>query len=123
MDILNPAALKSLIAQQGRWCVSLYMPTHRVPIQFEELLMTGTSFHIKPLLPCLGRGIKFYVLAVSLNNVRLFEGNADGMSEIELNFPTSIESTLWMDEREKFLNLHSGSTSMGEGKGGSGIFH
>jgi hypothetical protein len=153
MDILNPAALKSLIAQQGKWCVSLYMPTHRVgreqqqdpirlknllaqaeanllangvrrpevqklmrpaeellwnrdfwqhqgdglaifltndfykvyrlPVEFEELLNTGTSFYIKPLLPSLGRGIKFYVLAVSLNNIRLFEGNADTMSEIE----------------------------------------
>ena len=29
MDILNPADLKSLIAQQGKWCVSLYIPTHR----------------------------------------------------------------------------------------------
>ena len=30
MDILNPTALKSLIAQEGKWCVSLYMPTHRI---------------------------------------------------------------------------------------------
>jgi hypothetical protein len=193
MDILNPAALKSLITQQGGWCVSLYMPTHRVgrdqqqnpirlknllaeaetkllangirrpeaqklmqpaeellwnrdfwqqqgdglalfltndfykvyrlPIQFEELLMIGTSFHIKPLLPCLGRGIKFYVLAVSLNNVRLFEGNADTMSEVTLNFPKSMEDALWMDDPEKHLNLHSGSISTRESKGGAGVFH
>src|SRR5919108_4880738 len=45
MDILNPADLKSLIAQQGKWCVSLYMPTHRVgreqqqdPIRLKNLL-------------------------------------------------------------------------------------
>jgi hypothetical protein len=193
MDLLTPPALKSLIAQQGKWCVSLYIPTHRVgreqqqnpirlknllaeaetrllanglrrpeaqklmrpaeellwnrdfwqhqgdglaifltndfykvyrlPVEFEELVMTGTSFHIKPLLPCLGRGIKFYVLALSLNNVRLFEGNADTMSEIELNFPTSMDEALWMDDPEKYLNLHSGSISMSEGKGGGGIFH
>src|SRR5512145_3070398 len=142
MDILNPADLKSLITQQGKWSVSLYMPTHRtgneqqqnpirlknllaeaetkllanglrrpeaeklmrpaeellwnaafwqhqsdglaiflsdgfhviyrLPNNFEELLIVSNSFHIKPLVPCLGRGIKFYVLAVSLNNVRLF---------------------------------------------------
>lgn len=193
MDILNPAALKSLIAQQGKWCVSLYMPTHRagqeqqqdpirlknllaeaeanllangvrrpevqklmhpaeellwdrdfwqhqgdglaifltdqfhkvyrLPVEFEELIHTGNSFHIKPLLPCLGRGIKFYVLAVSMNNARLFEGNADTMSEIELDFPTSMESALWMDDPEKYLNMHSGSISMGQGKGGAGVFH
>jgi hypothetical protein len=29
MDILNPTDLKTLIAQQGKWCVSFYLPTHR----------------------------------------------------------------------------------------------
>lgn len=45
MDILNPADLKSLIAQQWKWCVSIYMPTHRVgreqqqdPLRFKNLL-------------------------------------------------------------------------------------
>jgi len=45
MDILNPTDLKSLISQQGKWCVSLYMPTHRVgreqqqnPVRFKNLL-------------------------------------------------------------------------------------
>ena len=28
MDILNPTDLGSLIEQQGKWCISLYMPTH-----------------------------------------------------------------------------------------------
>lgn len=193
MDILNPTDLKSLIAQQGKWSVSLYMPTHRVgkdqqqnairlknllaeaetkllanglrrpkveklmrpaeellwnndfwrhpsdglaiflsndfhvvyrlPTEFEELLVIANSFHIKPLLPLLGRGGQFYILAISLNNVRLFQANADTMSEVELNFPNSMEQALWMDEPERYLNLHSGSVSMNEGKGGAGIFH
>src|SRR5689334_5484112 len=45
MDILNPADLKFLIAQQGKWCVSLYMPTHRLgreqqqdPVRLKNLL-------------------------------------------------------------------------------------
>lgn len=193
MDILNPDALKSLVEQQGKWCVSLYMPTHRagreqqqnpirlknllaeaeatllangirrpevqklmqpaeellwnrefwqsqgdglaifltndfhkiyrLPVAFEEAVDTGNGFHIKPLLPCLGRSIRFYVLAVSLNNIHLFEGNADTMDEITLNFPTSMQEALGMDDPEKYLNMHSGSVSMGEGKGGAGVFH
>lgn len=193
MDILNPADLKSLIAHQGKWSISLYMPSQRVgneqqqnpirlknllaeaetrllanglrrpqveklmrpaeqllwdagfwqhqsdglaiflsdgfhviyrlPVQFNELAVVSNSFHIKPLLPCLGRGIKFYVLALSLNNVRLFQANADTMNEVALNFPTSKEEALWMDEPQKHLNMHSGSVSMGEGQGGAGIFH
>src|SRR5688572_21695413 len=45
MDILNPEALKSLIEQQGKWCVSVYMPTYRAgqeqqqnPIRLKNLL-------------------------------------------------------------------------------------
>ena len=193
MDILNPANLKSLIAQQGKWSVSLYMPTHRVgreqqqnplrlknllaeaetkllanglrrpevqelmrpaeellwnadfwqhqsdglaiflshgfhvmhrlPVEFEELLIISNSFHIKPLVPLLHRGEKFYVLAVSLNNVRLFQANADAMSEVALNFPTRMDEALWMDEPERYLNLHSGSVSLNKGRGGAAIFH
>lgn len=193
MDILNPTALKSLIAQQEKWCVSIYMPTHpvgreqqqdpirlknllaqaetkllanglrrpeaqklmrpaeellwnrdfwqrqgeglaifltngfsqvyRLPVEFEEQLHSGNGFYIKPLLPCLGRGIRFYVLALSLNNVRLFEGDGDTMSEIKLNFPSSMEEALWTDEPEKYLNMHSGSISTSQGKGSAGVFH
>ena len=193
MDTLNPTTLKSLIAQQGKWCVSIYLPIHpvgreqqqdpirlknllaqaeatlladglrrpeaqklmrpaeellwdrefwqqqgeglaifltndfhqiyRLPVAFEEELQTGNGFYIKPLLPSLGRGIRFYVLALSLNKVRLFEGNADSMDEIQLNFPTSMEEALRTDEPEKYLNLHSGSINLGQGKGGTGVFH
>jgi len=193
MDILNPADLKSLIAQQGKWCVSLYMPTYRVgqeqqqgpirlknllaeaetkllanglrrpevqklmrpaedllwnddfwrhqsdglaiflsnnfslnyrlPAEFEELLIITNNFHTKPLLPLLGRAGKFYVLAISLNNVRLFQATADTMSEITLHFPTNMGEALWMDEPERYLNLHSGSVSTNAAQGGAGIFH
>jgi hypothetical protein len=193
MDILNPADLKSLIAQQGKWCVSLYMPTHRVgrdqqqdpirlknllaeveakllanglrrpeveklvdpaeqllwsrdfwqhqsdglaiflsndfsriwrlPASFEELLLIANNFHIKPLLPLLSRAGTFYILALSLKNVRLFRATPDNISEVELNFPTGMDEALWMDEPEKYLNLHSGSASLNQAKGGSGIFH
>ena len=45
MDTLNPTTLKSLIAQQRNWCVSIYMPIHPVgreqqqdPIRLKNLL-------------------------------------------------------------------------------------
>jgi Bacterial archaeo-eukaryotic release factor family 7 len=193
MDILNPTDLKSLIAQRGKWCVSVYMPTHRLgreqqqdplrlknllakaeanllanglrrpkvqelmrpaeellwdkafwqhrsdglaiflsndffvkyrlPASFEERLFITKTFHTKPLFPLLNRVGKFYMLFVNLNNIRLFQGTADTISEIVLKFPTSMDQALWMDEPERYLNLHSGSTSTNESKGGSVIFH
>jgi hypothetical protein len=193
MDILNPANLKSLLAQQGKWCVSIYIPTHRLgreqqqdpvrlknllakaevnlvtnglrrpkvqqlmqpaedllsdkdfwqhqgdglaifltndfsvnyrlPMSFEELLMINKSFHIKPLFPLLNRVGKFYLLFVSLKKIRLFQGTADTLNEIQLNFPISMDEALWADEPQRYLNLHSGSISMNEGRGGAAIFH
>jgi len=193
MDILNPTDLKSLTAQQGKWCVSLYMSTQRVgreqqqnpvrlknllakaeaellanglrrpkvqklmqpaeellwdkdfwqhqsdglamflsneffvkyhlPADFKELLLITKNFHVKPLFPLLNRVGKFYILFVSLNDVRLFQGTADTISEIALKFPTSMDQALWADDPERVLNLHSASTSTNEAKGGTAIFH
>lgn len=193
MDILNPADLRILIAQQGKWAVSLYMPTHRVgreqqqdpirlknllaeaetkllanglrrpeveklmrpaeellwrdnfwrqqsdglaiflsndfsiiyrlPAEFEELVVIANSFHIKPMLPLLGRAGKFYILALSLNNVRLFQATPDTISEITLNFPNRIDEALWMDDPEKFLNVRTSMRAGNESQGGTAIFH
>jgi hypothetical protein len=193
MDILNPTDLKSLIALQGKWCVSIYMPTQRVgreqqqnpvrlknllakaetellanglrrpkvqklmqpaeellwdkdfwqhqgdglamflsneffvkyrlPADFKELLLITKNFHIKPLFSVLNRVGKFYILFISLNDVRLFQGTADSISEIALNFPTSMDEALGADDPERFLNLHSASASTNEAKGGAAIFH
>jgi Bacterial archaeo-eukaryotic release factor family 7 len=193
MDILNPADLKSLVAQQGKWCISLYMPTHhvgreqqqdpvrlknllakaetnllanglrrskvqklmqpaeellwdkdfwqhqsdglamflsaeffvkyRLPASFKEVLLITKSFHIKPLFSLLNRVGKFYILFVSLNNIRLFQATADTISEIALKFPTRTDEALGMDDPQKYLNLHAGSISTGEAKGGAAIFH
>ena len=193
MDILNPTDLKSLIAQQGKWCVSIYMTAqrlgreqqqnpvrlknllakaetdllanglrrpkvqklmqpaeellwdkgfwqpqsdglamflsneffvkYRLPADFKELLLITKNFHIQPLFSLLNRVGKFYILFISLNNIRLFQGTADTISEITLKFPTRMDETLWTNEPERYLNLHSASTSTNAAKGGAGIFH
>src|SRR5690349_7851579 len=193
MDILNPTDLRSLREQQGKWCVSLYMPTHRVgseqqqdpvrlknllakaetnllanglrrtkvqslmqpaeqllwdkdfwqhqsaglamflsngffvkyrlPADFEELLIITKSFHTKPLFPLLNRVGKFYILFVSLNNMRLFHGSANAISEVALEFPTSMDEALQIKDPQRDVNLHSGSMSANQARGGSAIFH
>jgi hypothetical protein len=71
----------------------------------------------------LNRVGKFYILFISLNDVRLFQGTADTISEIALKFPNSMDQVLWTDDPERYLNLHSASTSMNDAKGGAAIFH
>ncbi len=154
MDILRQKDLQQLIETSGEWCISLYMPTHRVgraqqqdpirfknlvagaqerllgyglrrpevqalmhpaesllidgdfwqhqsdglavflspgysqiyrlPSSFDELMSIGNNFHIKPLLPLLSQDGQFYILALSMNKIRLYLGN-QGYDRMKLN--------------------------------------
>ena len=61
-----------------------FLESHRLPIKFEELMVIGETFHIKPLLPLLNENGQFYILALSLNEIRLFLGTKNTIDEIEL---------------------------------------
>ncbi len=49
----------------------------RLPQQPHELVVVGRRFHVKPLLPLLGGSGRFYVLALSQGQVRLFAGDRE----------------------------------------------
>jgi hypothetical protein len=194
MDTLNNKDLKHLSGISGEWCVSLYLPTHRVgretqqdpirlrnlstqaqerlieygarrpeaeklmrpveallgdasfwqhqgdglavflspefsqtfrlPSRFDALAVVGRRFHIKPLLPLLNGNGQFHILAISLNGIRLFMGTRDSMTEVDLStIPTSMEEALHMDDPEKHLDFHTGSTGTGRRAERPAIFH
>lgn len=56
---------------------------YRLPIELQQLSMASKRFHVKPLLPLLMYDGQFYILALSLNNVRLLQGTHYTVSEIE----------------------------------------
>lgn len=88
------------------------MHSYRLPESFEELVMVGESFHLKPLLPVLSAEQEFYVLALSHNQVRLLRGTRWQVSELELeDVPTSLAEALWYRDPEP--RLHSHATSRG----------
>lgn len=92
--------------------------TLRLPSQFEELAVVGRRFHIKPLLPLLNGNGQFHILAINLNRIRLFLGTRDTMTEVDLSgIPTSMDEALHMDDPEKHLDFHTGSTGTGRPKG------
>lgn len=59
----------------------------RLPIAFAEMVILSTRFHIKALLPILNSDGPFHILALSQNQVRLFEGNQYTVDEIDLGYP------------------------------------
>lgn len=80
-----------------------FMHYYRLPLAFEELVVVGDRFHLKPLMPLLTNDGEFHLLALSQKQIRLFRGSHYGISEIELeeDLPTSVEAALQYDETAK----------------------
>lgn len=94
----------------------------RLPMSFEELVVVGHQFHLKPLLPYLTGDGRFYVLALSQNAVRLVQCTRDHMSEMELHqVPKSLAEALRFDDPEQQLQYHTGTQSGGGQR--AAIFH
>jgi hypothetical protein len=188
MDDLTRTDLRELVERDGKWHVSLYMPTHRagrdqqqgpirlknlmneaerkllefgirlpdveemmgpaeellldrdfwmhqgdglaafladdfskflrLPGRFDELVMVSNGFYVKPLMPLVNGNRDFYVLALSLNKVRLFHGSRDTFQEVELkDMPTSMVEALQIDDLQKNLGFHTDTQNTVGGTG------
>jgi hypothetical protein len=81
-----------------------FSPPHR----FEETLIVADRFYVKPLLPLLSGDGRYYILALSQNQVRLLEGTRDGASEVHPEeLPGSLAEVLGEVDREKQLQFHT----------------
>ncbi len=90
----------------------------RLPEPFEELSVVTDRFHITPLIPILNQDQPFYLLALSQNQVRLFEGSGQTIQELSPEgMPASLQEALSFDLPQKQLQSHAGS------RGGEMIFH
>lgn len=85
-----------------------YFRHFRLPLQFEELVILGDRFHIKPLLPMFSEEGHFYLLALSQNSVRLLEGTRYSIDELDTgSLPESLADALKWDDPEKQLQHHA----------------
>jgi hypothetical protein len=95
---------------------------YRLPLQFEELVVISDRFHLKPLLPYFTIDGRFYILALSQNEVRLLECTRHTVDEVSLeNMPTSFAEAFSYQEFEKQLQFHTGKTLASGGH--AGVFH
>ncbi|HEV2846713.1 MAG TPA: hypothetical protein VG477_17800 [Thermoanaerobaculia bacterium] len=102
-ELLTP--LRELVDDQVFWQTQsdglaiLFSPdmlrTFRLPADFSELAVVENRFHLKPLFSLLDGG-RFYILAISLKNIRLIAATRHGAEEIELppDVPRSFEEAL-----------------------------
>jgi hypothetical protein len=96
--------------------------SYRLPLSFGELAIVTDRYHLKPLLPLLTGDGRFYVLALSQNEVRLLGASRYSADEVELgdDVPESLTDALKFDDPEKQLQSHTGSSG---GGGRTAVFH
>jgi len=105
---------------------------YRLPLAVETLAAVGPRFYVKPLLPALAEGERFYVLALSQRSVRLFEATPWAIREIDLpaDTPHTIEDIGRYEAPERSLQFHTevpaahgeDRGAMFHGHGGTGDF-
>lgn len=82
---------------------------HRLPLELEELVVTGTRFHLRPIFPLVHGNSRFFLLFLSQNRVELYQGTQFSLKEIHSSeIPRSILDVLGYEESEKTLQMHSG---------------
>lgn len=90
---------------------------YRLPAVFEEMLVITDRFHIKPLIHLLASEIPFYVLCLSQNEVKIFEGTKRGLEELDLEtIPKNLASALQYDEPEKQVRFRGMASAGGSVK-------
>jgi len=95
---------------------------YRLPLSFSEIAIVEDRLHVKPLFPLIAANNRYYLLALSKNDVRLFQGTHQAISEVKAaEIPSDIASALqqYDDVPEKGLQSHSQGESSPDGQGGA----
>ena len=98
---------------------------YRVPFPLPERAMVGRRCYLTPLIPVISEDTRFFVLAISPKQVRLFEGTRYGSHEMELpGWPEDFEELARYLESEPQLQFHTGAQPTAEGNSDrAAVFH
>jgi hypothetical protein len=98
------------------------LATYRLPLDFEPLTIVAERFHIKPILPLISGDGRFYILALSQDQVRLFQGTRHTVDEMEIRHaPGSLADALVYDDPERQMQHHT--TTSGSAGGPAVVRH
>lgn len=106
-------ALALLIGPEG-------LHSFRLNRAVKESVVVNDRYHVRPLLALIGASGPFWLLAMSQNHVRLYEGSRSVLTEVPAEgVPESLADAMKWDNFEKdSLQFHSGS-----GGRGPAVFH
>lgn len=122
-DLLEPA---SRLIANGRFTTDLELndglaiflsaersEIYTLPRQFEAQMFIGSHFYLTPLLPLLTENGRFYILALSQNEIRLLQASAHTIENVPLgdNIPASLTEALKWEDPEAQTQWHTNISS------------
>lgn len=90
-----------------------------LPRPVRELVVVADSFHTKPMLRMLQSADRYHILGLTRHQARLYEGDRDGLDEVEL---TKVPSTIVEALGAELTEAHQTVASYG-GVGGDSAMH
>jgi hypothetical protein len=90
-----------------------------LPIAFTEFVYVSDHLYLKPLVPLLNTSERFFIMALSLGNVKFYEATSHSIVEVIMEglVPQSLEEahTVGQDYEQKSLQFRAGHNAEGEG--------
>lgn len=96
---------------------------YRLPVTFQDLVVVAPTFHTRPLMEYLQAPDRYWVLSISQNEVRLWQGTRSGITPVDLGgVPRSLQEALGYEFERDELQFHSPKKA-GTSGGTGAIFH
>ncbi|HYX07916.1 MAG TPA: hypothetical protein VE912_14390, partial [Bacteroidales bacterium] len=88
---------------------------YTVPLKLEEQYMIADHFYLEPLIPLVTVNEQYYVLSLSLQQVKLFECSPYSIQEIDIHdlVPNRLEDAVGYDTEQKNLQVRGKQTGSG----------
>jgi hypothetical protein len=97
---------------------------YRVPLPLDEQVVIKDHFYLRPLLPLLSTHGNFYLLTLSLGQVKLFEGDLQQLVDVTPEaMPSDLTEALAYDDPELELQFHTSTTTPGGAGERRAMFH
>ncbi len=102
-----------------------FFEKYTLPVNFEAHTYISNEFYIKPLVPMFSGDERFYLLALQLEDVELYEATTYSIGKVEVDdlVPSQLEERVGFDYKQKHLDFKTqnsgGENTIFHGHGGA----
>ncbi|SKB31748.1 hypothetical protein SAMN05660776_0333 [Salegentibacter holothuriorum] len=102
-----------------------FFEKYTLPVNFEAHTYISEEFYIKPLVPMFNKDSRFYLLALQLEDVTLYEATSYSIGKVEVDdlIPSQLEERVGFDYKQKHLDFKTqnsgGENTIFHGHGGA----